>query len=387
MNQLDSATQEMSLLPPALMRRDDVDLKQIILARLLADSECEGLLLLEPANFRWFTSGSLPSGAIAPDEAPGLFVNPLQRWILCCNTDTQRFFDEELDGLGFQVKEWHWSVSREQHVTDLCFARKIACDRPFRQCKQINSFIAQERRRLTRFEEEQTRLLGRIVAHALEATARNIELGDTEAEIAGHLAHRLLRHGAEPAVIQVAADDRARDYRRPGVSGEPVQNRCLLQATATRGGLFVTASRTVAFRTPDTQVRLEFDAAARLSAYWTATAKIGDSAATLLEAQQQLFAGTAFEHEWRLSAPGWWTGREPCEESFSPKGSGKLTDGNALVLRAQIGGCVVTDTFILRSGRWTPITPVEDWPYRRYTMQGAKFDRPDLLIRDSGTGT
>jgi hypothetical protein len=156
----------------------------------------------------------------------------------------------------------------------------------------------------------------------------------------------------------------------------------VLQATATQGGLFATASRSVVFQSADAQVRQEFDAAARLSAYWQATVKAGDRPAALVESQQQLFAGTAFEHEWRLAAPGWWTGHAPCEEAFTRNGAAKLTENNAVVLRAQVGGCVVTDTFLLRSDGWASMTNVEEWPFRRYTLQGAKYDRPDLLVRD-----
>ena len=62
---------------------------------------------------------------------------------------------------------------------------------------------------------------------------------------AGHIAHRLLRHGAEPVALSVAADDRGRTYRRPGFTSAPVTRTCTFQATAARGGVHVTASRTV----------------------------------------------------------------------------------------------------------------------------------------------
>ncbi len=383
MTSVESATHEITALPQAATRRDDVEYKQGIIGRLLADSECEGLLLLEPMNFRWMTSGASLRGTFGPDEFPGLYLNPTQRWLLCSSVDTQRFFDEELDGLGFQVKEWPWFGNREQHLIDLCLGRKMACDRPFRDSKQVGTFLEQERRRLSQFEEDQMLLLGHALAHALEATARNIGPGDSEADVAGHLAHRLFKHGLEPSAVQIAADDRARLYRRPGVTAARIEKRCLLQATATRNGLFATASRSVAFGDVEPEIRQEYDAAARLSAHWLSLAKAGDRPSLLLDAQQQAFGKTAFEHEWRLAVPGWWTGRAPSEGAFSRDGSARFVEGNAVVLRAQIGGCAVADTFVLRDGGWIPITAVEEWPIRRYTLQGNKFDRPDLLVRQT----
>lgn len=384
MNPDETVAMEIPLRDRATTRREDVEFKQMILARLLADAECDSVLLLEPMNFRWLTSGSLLRGTFGPDEFPALFANSHQRWLLCSSTDTQRFFDEELDGLGFQVKEWPWSGSREQHLIDICFRRKVACDRPFRDCKQIGTFLHQERCSLSRYEESQLRSLGEILVHALEATARNMSPGETEAEIAGHLSHRLLRHGAEPSAVQIAADDRVRSYRRPGVSQARVENRCLLQATASRAGLFATASRTVAFDSASPTAREEYDAAARLSAMWLATARIGDRPAVLLETQRLMFQNSVFEHEWRLAAPGWWTGRAPSETAFALSGTGKFADGHAVVFRTQIGGCAVADTYVLRPDGWVPMTTVQEWPSRRYSLHGVKYERPDLLVRDKG---
>ena len=43
--------------------------------------------------------------------------------------------DEEIDGLGFQLKEWPWHVERAQLLTDLCQGRSVACDTPIGACK------------------------------------------------------------------------------------------------------------------------------------------------------------------------------------------------------------------------------------------------------------
>ena len=68
------------------------------------------------------SSGGARGGQVEPDPT----FNPHQRWLLSSATDTQRFFDEDLDGLGFQLKEWHWTAGREQLMADLVFGRRIA---------------------------------------------------------------------------------------------------------------------------------------------------------------------------------------------------------------------------------------------------------------------
>ncbi|MBO0700751.1 MAG: hypothetical protein J2P46_20305, partial [Zavarzinella sp.] len=185
-------------LTDASPRRLDVDSKQHVVAQLLHDTECEGLLILHPPNFRWLTSGAQPVGLYGRDEVPALYFTPSQRWLVASATDSPRLFAEELDGLGFMLKEWHWTTSREQMLADLVSGRKVACDVAFRDCKFTGTFFASGRRKLSAHEADRMAELGRLVTHAVEATARHFEWGDTEEEIAAHLAHRLLRHGVEP---------------------------------------------------------------------------------------------------------------------------------------------------------------------------------------------
>jgi Xaa-Pro dipeptidase len=376
------------ILPPSAIsvpipsRRDDIESKHETMSRLLADANCEGLLVLEPANFRWLTSGATIRGLYHSGECPALYFGLNQRWLLCSSIDTQRLFDEELDGMGFQVKEWPWHANRESFLADLVFARKVACDRTFRECKFVGPFLEQSRRRLSPFERERALELGRILAHALEATCRSIAPGVTEEEVAGHLAHRLLRHGAEPVALQISADDRARAIGRPGFSSELVRKTCVVQATAGKFGLFAAASRTVCFGVPDDAVKLEFEIASRVHAVWITSIKSGETAATLIGNARNHLRDTPFEHEWRLSPPGWLTGRCASEGLLTPNSSEPFFDGQLAVLQARIGGSSVCDTFYLQQNGTIPVTPVEEWPILRYVIQGNRIDRPDLLIQD-----
>src|SRR5437764_15380674 len=87
-------------------RRADIDAKQDRVAKILDGLGCEGVIFLMPAHVAWFTGGMNVRGLIADNERPGVYTNGRQRWLLCSNIDTPRLFEEELDGLGFQLKEW-----------------------------------------------------------------------------------------------------------------------------------------------------------------------------------------------------------------------------------------------------------------------------------------
>src|SRR5262245_52690353 len=82
-------------------RRAAVDARQAVVAALLQESACEGMMVGEPETFAWLSSGAAARGSVDPASAPCLFFTRDQRWVLCGNVDSQRLFDEEFDGLGF----------------------------------------------------------------------------------------------------------------------------------------------------------------------------------------------------------------------------------------------------------------------------------------------
>ena len=184
-------------------RRADIDAKMARVAELLQEVGCEGLLLLDPANFAWLTSGAMSRGLGDPAAEPAAYGNGEHRWIIASNIDSQRLFDEEVDGLGFQLKEWPWHWGREQFLADLCQNRKVACDRPVNGGVNVAEPMRRLRRRLTIYEQACQLAVGQTVAHALEATCRTLSQGETEREIAGHLSHRLIHRGILPLHIGV----------------------------------------------------------------------------------------------------------------------------------------------------------------------------------------
>src|SRR5438105_11840230 len=122
---------------PGLDRRADIEAKQRLVGTLLGKAGCDGLLVVEPENFAWLTSGAAARGVQDAAELPALYFTADQRWVLACNVDSQRLFDEELNGLGFQLKEWPWHWGREQLLADLCHNRKMICDRPLNSHKVV----------------------------------------------------------------------------------------------------------------------------------------------------------------------------------------------------------------------------------------------------------
>jgi Xaa-Pro dipeptidase len=362
-------------------RRADVDAKQSIVASLLQEFGCEGLLVLDPENFAWLTSGASPRGVLDPAGLPGLFFTPEQRLVVSSNVDSQRLFDEEIDGLGFQLKEWPWHWERQQLLLDLNQGRALASDCALGECKNIGDRLQKLRRRLTAYEQACFHALGTVVSHALEATCRTMAAGDTEREVAGQLSHRLLHRGVQPLVIEVAADGRSRRYRQCGFTSLPVQRFCVVTVTARKYGLCATASRSVCLGEPDPQFRKEHDAACKVAATYIAGSWPDALPSQILKTGRHVYQVTGFEHEWRLCPQGHLTGRAPVELMLTPQTEDLFEADSAITWHASVGAAFSCDTFLITEQGGKSLTPPELWPLKRIRVQGAEFFLPDLLLR------
>jgi Xaa-Pro dipeptidase len=362
-------------------RRVALDDRQTEIAALLREVGCEGLLITESENFAWLTGGGSARAVIDPAAAPCLYFTPDQRWVLCCNADSQRLFDEEVDGLGFLLKEWPWHWGREQLLADLLHGRKVACDQQRTDAELIGERLRRRRRTMDRYDQACYTALGQILTHALEATCRTLNTGETEREIAGQLSHRLLHRGAQVVSVGVAADGRSRLYRQLGFTSAPVTKYCVVSITARKYGLNATASRTVCFGEVDPDLRREHDAATKVSAAYIAATWPDAVPREVLQTGRRIYQVCDFEHEWTHASQGWITGRAAVELPLTPKTEDLFTNGWAVTWRASAGAALSCDTFIASNDGPLPVTPVEYWPLRRIRISGAEFLRPDILQR------
>lgn len=364
-------------------RRADIDAKQAALAPILTALEVEGILLFAPAHVAWFTAGMNVRGLIADSERPGVYTNGRQRWLVCSNVDSQRLFDEELDGLGFQLKEWNWETGRFDFLTHLTSRKPTAADWAIPNVRSAGDRVRPLLRGLSHFEQVQYRQLGSAVAHAVEATARNFARKQTEEEIAGQLGHRLLHHGIELAAASVAADGRGETYRRSGAGPTPAVHTAVIQATGQRDGLFATCSRTVSFGPVPDKFRLAHDVAMRQAALLRSLTKPGTMLGAVGVSSRAALAQTPFEFDWRLSPAGYGTGRFAAEALRRGGVEEQLVPGAAVVWQPRVGAAAVVDTMLVTAEEPGAVTAAEEWPLKRLTVRGgAPHDVPDILVRD-----
>ena len=364
------------------IRRDDIDAKQAILGRISEELGCEAAVLFVPVHVAWFTGGLNVRGLIADGERPGIYTNGRQRWLLASNIDSQRFFDEDLDGLGFQLKEWHWASGRGPLLSELVGGKKVSADRPFQNMPLLNEKLRPQLAPLLKSDRERYRTLGKILAHALEATARTFNEGDTEEEVAGQLAHRIYHKGADATSLSVIGGLRGMKYRRAGFTSARIEQICILQATASIGGLNVTAARTVSIGTPPQDYRTDFDMACKVGAVHRSECVPGGTVSGMIDSSYGLLKGTPYEHDWRLHQPGYTAGWFQADELRKAGIDEPFVLHQALTLQVRLGRAAIVGTFMVNPEGYEAITSPSGWPFKRIGALNAMHDIPDILVRE-----
>jgi Xaa-Pro aminopeptidase len=362
-------------------RFDDVEYKHRRLAEFLAAHEYDALLLQKPENFAWVTSGGDCTRTGSKEVTAALFITPGARVVVCSNIETGQLFDKEVSGLGFQLKERPWFEPKQLLLGDLCRGRKVASDTGFAGTKNVTCSLAPLRSPLTEIECERMRTLGRHVAHAVEATARGLEAGRTEAEIAGEIAHRLTKHQVHPVQLQVQADGRGKLYRHWGFGPDAARRSCVLGAVGSRWGLCAAAVRTVTFGPPEPELVESFRSASMVHATALYFSQADSDLSSILDRARRIYEKCGAADEWRLADQGSVIGYEVCEVPVTPKSAYRIAPGTPLYWHPSVGPALVGDTILVQSGGFEILTPTEAWPNLEISVKDAMLSVPDILQR------
>lgn len=367
--------------PPKLDRRAEVEARQEIIARWLQREGYEAVFLFDPDSFSWFTAGgSLGLVRQSARTTAFLFITARQRCLVSSNDVTDRLFAAEIDGLGFQSKQFHWSRAAEEIVAELRGGRVIPADQPGRGLIDRGADLSRLRWRLSPFDREHLRLLVAYLSHAVEATCRSIRPAETDWEITGHLAHRLLHHGLELVDARVLAENGLLP-RPDGRGGTPIERAFSLLATARAFGLYATTSRSVAWGEPPQGFQASHRVATLVAGSLARFTTAGETAGEVLKKGLRIYQKFGNEFAW-LDAPlGQLTGHSLTRYPFTPQSELTLDEGMAVSWTPMVGGVPSADVVLVRPEQPEVLIHCENWPTVGVELQGLVVPRPDILVR------
>lgn len=368
-------------------RADDVQRKHEQISHFLQVERIDALLLQTSSSFSWFTAGGDSSPAGRTESAASLFITPEARVIVCNNVDSGQMFDRELHGLGFQLKERPWHEPRHVLIGDLCRGRRVASDTGVARTVDVSDVLRRMRVRLLPAECDRIRELGKLVTHAVEATARGLTPGVTEAEIAGEVSHRLIKHQVIPERLQVIADTKGQRYRHWGYSNDQVVRHCVISATGRQNGLCATVSRTVSFGELCPELKTAHQNASLMQATGMYFSKAGWQLFETWTRVARIYEKFGYPHEWELADQGEITGFDPCELPIVPQEDYRLAGETAVCWHPSVGPMMVGDTILIGDRGFEILTTSPNWPMFKVNVKGTSILRPDILSLPTAAST
>jgi len=363
-------------------RRADVEEKHRRVVQFLDETGYEALVLGRADSVAWFTSGGdLGQGLASDPSSVLLYVNRHCRAVITDNVQSARVFEEEVPGLGFQLKERIWYDNPEQVASELGHNKRVATDNGLNQWPNEMDRLRALRVSLTKFERQRFRELGRTLAVAVEATCRNFHPGEHEAHVAGHLAHRLIREGVVPVDLRVASDDRLARYRQPTFKAAPIRKHAIIAATGRRYGLCASVTRIVSFGPIDSAFRAAHSLAAMVEATYIYFSRPGETVSGVYRRARRIYEKYNHGHEWTLDYQGFLTGYSPREKMLLPESPCVLGPNLAICWSPSVGPVRCEDTVVIDERGFEVVTAAQRWPMLDVMVKGFVIPRPSILER------
>jgi len=358
----------------------DVDQKQEQIIDFLEQNELDAVLLQLPENIAWFTAGSDLTRPGSGENTAAVFITQDARLIACSNVDANQIFDRAIPGLGFQIKTRPWYEPLSQLIKDLCKGRKVASDTGVEQSKNVSEQLKALRFPFTELEGERIRELGKLVSHAVEATARSVERGLTEQEIAGSLSHRLLKRGVSPKRMQVMVDGQSIRYRHWGFGEDRLERYCVISAVGSQNGLHAAATRTVSLGTPPSSFIKSHHLALLMQATGMYFSKPDWALFDTWNRVKRIYEKYHCPDEWQHADQADIIGYLPAETSILLNSEFKFAPGMAAFWHPSVGPAMTGDTILIEQDQTILITPMEQWPIAKIMVKEHQIALPDILI-------
>jgi Xaa-Pro dipeptidase len=371
-----------TVLLPHLRRAADVAEKQKRVADFLQRHAFNALLLQRPENVAWMTAGADVTRAGSSETIAAVFMTADARLVITNNVDSPLLFERELYGLGFQLKERSWQKSRDQLIEDLCRGRRVASDCGFPSTVSVNHQLRCLRLPLTVLECDRMRQLGRLAVHAVEATAMSFYRGQTEAEIAGEVAHRLIKHSVIPERIQVCADGRGNRFRHWSYGDDAILNYVQIGCVARRWGLNVGVTRTVAFERLPEELRVAHQKTVLMHATGMFFSNDGIPSGELWQKVHRIYEKFGLPNEWKLADQAEIVGYKLREWCLVSEPACILTAPIPVFWHPSCGPSGAGDTILVTKSGTELLTPIRCWPRLTVHVRNTPVQCADVLVRD-----
>ncbi|TBL73274.1 M24 family metallopeptidase [Paenibacillus thalictri] len=344
----------------------------------------DGLKLGLQKNVSWLLGGRSHVNTASEPACCVLVVTGDHCHVVVNNIEAERLLEEEIGETSahklLDVHIWPWQIpaARERILADISGElRNMKSDAEWEhQLIALRSIIDPQ-------QMEQWRDVGRLTAEAIEQAAMEISLGQSEYEIAGHLARHCWERELDPIVNLIAVDERIFTRRHPLPTGLRLSRYAMLVVCARSKGLIASATRLVHFGAIDETLKRKHAAVAEIDARLIDATRSGIAYSELYERITGFYRDAGYPDEVAKHHQGGLTGYATRERTAVPGETMVVAARQAYAWNPSIAGVKSEDTIITTDDRPELITvsAAGHFPQLEVQVDGQIWRRPAILQR------
>lgn len=341
-------------------RYDAVEQNMVRAVELLEKTRYQGMLLTCPENFAWFTAGGDSRLGKPSHPLAYLFITSQGRVILTTDAVAPQLFDQEIAGLGFQLKERLWTEGLDQLADEICRGRSVMSDSGWGRTRNLGEEIDVLRQDLSPYALNQQQQISQSLAAVVEHRARQLKPGQTEREIAAQLSADLLQARMVPVQIQVYGNDDHFHYPHWMADDSPVTSSCTISVVASQAGLHAAATRSVCWETARESTAVS--AVAELLGRMARTFEVGKSSQEVFQECVTLLKQGDVGTNWNLAEFALQLGYRAPEQVLNGQEEQSIPDLSVWRLLLRLPALLLETTIRVQSDGPVKVLGTTDWP-------------------------
>lgn len=358
-------------------RKEEFAAKLAKLRGVMQENGIDNVLITEAHNFSWLCCGAenFVFFAMTQGAAP-LMVTPDKVMLVSSNIESVRLFAEEMENLDVEDQHHLWYVSGDEiegHLQGLVSGVWKKDTEMVEEFRLLRDPLMED-------EISRYRWVGEQAEEALRVTCQKIKPGMTEYQAAGMLAQAAYERAVYPALILVASDERAYNFRHPLPTKKEIENHVMLVLCARRYGLITNTTRLVALGAVDEELHRRHEAVCTVDAAMILASTPGNTLGSVFETGLNTYKEQGYADEWKLHHQGGVTGYVGRTAKGTPNNSQIILEHQAMAWNPSIAGTKSEDTVLVGDDEFEILTQAKEWPMIQVTIDGTTIERCGFYI-------
>ena len=289
---------------------DDYTEKKERLRTYMEMNGYDSIILSKRENFAWFTCGGDNKVLRNSDDGSGILVISKNSVIfLAYYMDSDRIYDDELQGLDIEKKVMYWYEGDRCEYAMKFTNGKVAADSNIKGADNRWYDFVQLHYPLTENEVKRYRELGAVCDGLLTDIAGKINPGMSEHDIEAEILYAYGKHNMTPKVLLVGTDERIEKYRHPNASSKKLKKLVLIHPAVEKNNLHANITRMIYFgdKLPE-ELEKKYDLLNYLQAQFFSMAKTGIGYLDIYNERKKILDENGYPDEWKYHAMGCITG-------------------------------------------------------------------------------